>query len=957
MALLMYHLTSFFLLFLCYSLVNSYHPRDPKESLALLEFKKVFSLNESASSACDFWGQAAGYPKTATWNETEDCCSWDGVKCDEEGEGHVVGLDISCSQLYGTLHPNSTLFALSHLRTLNLSFNSFDFSPLSPQFGTFRNLRVLDLSSSSFHGDVPIEISHLSNLVSLDLSGNYDLKFSNLVMNQLVHNLTNLRNLALARVDLSRILTLTSFMNFSLSLTSLRLSSCGLSGNFPSHVLSLPNLRVLQLDYNHGLKGHLPMSNWSKSLEILDLFQERFPIPLAMPSYKVLDLSWCQFTGGIPESIKNLTQLDTIGLSRNNLLIGVIPSWLYALPHLKNLALSNNHFINAFMGDFKSNSLEVLDLGETNLQGGISESIYRQANLEFLILSSNNLSGILNLDILLRIQSLEYLFVSNNNQLSIPCTNASSRNIIWIEMASLKVEKFPCFLRYQKNLKYLDLSNNQLRGEIPRWFSEFGDLYQLNLSHNFLSSGIEVLFTLSNLGHVSLDFNLFNKLPSLTLPPLLSWFTASNNQLSGNIHHSIFWQTTNLKVLDLSNNSLSGEIPPLICHVTYLGTLILSKNRLSGTIPSCLGGNTSLEVLDLQSNNLSGTLPTNFPTGSQLKSFNLNDNQIEGELPRSLLNCENLHLLDLGNNKITGNFPYWLEAASNLQVLILRSNRFYGPINNSMNQYSFPSIQIIDLSRNHFIGSLPSNLFENLRAMKEIEMGNQKPNYISIYSSSYYHVSVVVSMKGLDHKLERILSIFKAIDLSSNDFSGEIPKSIGMLISLKGFNLSHNKLTGGIPMSFGNLTSLEWLDLSSNKLSCNIPLQLVALTFLSVLNLSHNQLSGPIPQGKQFATFENSSYIGNLGLCGFPLPNCDAKKHSESQLLRDDEEDEILEKGFWWRVVFMGYGCGMVFGIFVGYMVFRIGKPLWIVAMVEGKRSPKIQRSRRRNFGPRNRND
>ncbi|KAE8712277.1 Receptor like protein 33 [Hibiscus syriacus] len=66
------------------------------------------------------------------------------------------------------------------------------------------------------------------------------------------------------------------------------------------------------------------------------------------------------------------------------------------------------------------------------------------------------------------------------------------------------------------------------------------------------------------------------------------------------------------------------------------------------------------------------------------------------------------------------------------------------------------------------------------------------------------------------------------------------------------------------------------MDLSSSKLSGEIPSQMKNLTFLEVLNLSHNNLVRLIPNGRQFNTFENDSYIGNLRLCGFPLTKqCD----------------------------------------------------------------------------------
>ncbi|XP_052883479.1 receptor-like protein 9DC1 [Gossypium arboreum] len=227
-------------------------------------------------------------------------------------------------------------------------------------------------------------------------------------------------------------------------------------------------------------------------------------------------------------------------------------------------------------------------------------------------------------------------------------------------------------------------------------------------------------------------------------------------------------------------------------------------------------------------------------------------------------------------------------------------------------------------------------------------MGVQDANAsIGMYS---YSVGIVV--KGQDITLNKIFVMWAIIDLSNNKFDGEIPKVIGKLRSLKGLNLSHNNLSGYIPSSIGSLTSLEWLDLSSNKLVGRIPRELLNLTALSTLNLSMNELIGCIPHGKQFNTFGNTSYEGNKGLHGFPLSSdCNNNElPPPSNLLEEDGSKSKI--GFGWKVVLLGYGCGVVLGLGVGYVVFQTGKPKWIVSLGEDH----IEKRRRRKpmYGHRN---
>ncbi|XP_039160951.1 receptor-like protein 33 [Eucalyptus grandis] len=402
----------------------------------------------------------------------------------------------------------------------------------------------------------------------------------------------------------------------------------------------------------------------------------------------------------------------------------------------------------------------------------------------------------------------------------------------------------------------------------------------------------------------------------------------------------------------VSNNNLTGALPAWICNLSSAITLDLSSNNLTGVLPICLGNiSESLLVLNLKGNNFHGSIPELSVRGMQLTMIDLSDNQLQGNLPRSLANCKKLEFINFANNLIMDTFPSWLGSLPELHILILRSNKFHGVIERPQLSHAFPKLRILDLSSNAFVGKLPMEFFQSWNAMK-FETRNFTYMYEDLYPSAFlaftyygnYDFSMMVIYKGLKSYYPKVPKVLTIIDLSSNLLKGEIPSVIGDFKGLQGLNLSNNSFTGYIPSSLGNLTALESLDLSRNKLSGQIPQKLIELGFLSFLNLSYNNLTGSVPRGKQFDTFSNDSFEGNLGLCGdFIFTKCQPSTYQEEDLGSPIELN--------WKIVLMGYGSGLVIGVVIGN-AFISWKHDWFEGNARRRQRPSRRQPRRVGSNP-----
>lgn len=316
-------------------------------------------------------------------------------------------------------------------------------------------------------GTLPDSLPDLSNLLYLDLSGNY-----------------------LTGIPAS--------LGSSPSLTHLILDDNNLSGSIPTTLGNLSTLQWLDLNDN-DLTGSIPASLGNlTALRFLNLSVNQLTnsIPTSLGSLSSLEHLWLRLndlTGSIPVEFGGLSSLQTLFLAGNEL-SGSIPATLGSLPFLYDIDLGNNQLsgsIPASLGSLPN--LVDLELTSNQLSGSIPPELGNLSNLTDLWLGWNQLTGSIPPE-LGQLLNLEVLYLSANQLTgSIPP-----------ELGSLS------------NLGSLFLSSNQLSGTIP---SEFGNLMALQyvwLTSNMLVGEIPTSLASTNIGAGHIDYNgLYTSDPAL----------------------------------------------------------------------------------------------------------------------------------------------------------------------------------------------------------------------------------------------------------------------------------------------------------------------------------------------------------------------------------------------------------------------------------------------------------
>ncbi|XP_014512271.1 LRR receptor-like serine/threonine-protein kinase GSO2 [Vigna radiata var. radiata] len=659
---------------------------------------------------------------------------------------YLVTLNLSLNMLTSAIF-DWVFNITTNLQSLSLSDNLIE-GPIPDAFGKVMNsLEVLIVETNKLKGEIPASLGNICTLKELYLNSNsLSGKISSFIQNS-----SRCNSPALEMLDLSNNSIIGKIPNNISTFKSLRylyLSNNQLTGEIPESIGLLYKLQSLHLEENYleGDINELHLTNLSQLVD-LDLSDNSLSLTFGttwFPSFQIfiMALASCNLGPSFPSWLQNQSQLVFLDISDAGI-DDFVPDWFW-----NNLQFINeiNMSYNSLKGSIPNLTMEFLSDGPNAI-----------------ILNSNNLEGVIP------------TFLSYARTLDLSGNKFSDLNTLL------------CRNRVTKGIHTLDLSNNQITGQLPECWEHLSSLAFLDLRNNKLSGKIpQSMGTLVQLEALVLRNNNFNGELPLTLKKCsnLALLDVSKNLLSGSVPSWIGENMQQLKILSLRVNNFFGSVPVQLFYLSQIQVFDLSKNNLSGEIPTCFTNFTTLmersvipreivrkrkistqesygdiydsylllawkgqdhefwnpenllKSIDLSCNSLTGKIPKEIGYLVGLISLNLSRNNFHGEIPTEIGNLSLLEFLDFSRNNLSGSIPSTLSNIDRLGVLDLSNNNLSGRIPWGRQLQTFDASSFegnVDLCGEQLNKSCPGDKTQN---PKEPAIGGEEDN--SIFYGGFY---------------------------------------------------------------------------------------------------------------------------------------------------------------------------------------------------------------------------
>ncbi len=579
------------------------------------------------------------------------------------------------------------------------------------------------------------------------------------------------------------------------------------------------------------------LNSWSMEQDIPVC--EWFGVTVTDGHVSKLELMDNGLIGTIPNELGNLTNLITLNLS-NNQLSGTIPNTLNTITTLSTFIFDGNMFVfNNFENEhvtYTSNFLIYNYSPQAKVDQEEDRNVLLGTSQTFTTsLSSTNNSyqwykdGVAILDATSREYIINEVTANDTGVYYMIATNSI--------VTSLTLERHPI------NLSVVDTICSVPTIERNALIDLYNALNGINWTNNTnwnsdaqLCDWFGITITNGHVSHVNLSSNqLIGEIPSSLgdLTNLIS-LDLSSNQIYG----SIPIELGNLSLLQqvyVGNNQLSGGIPSSLGNLTNLISLSLGGNQLSGNIPNL----TITSLFDFQNN---AFIFSNFENDHTTYLNNIPNYLFSPQAKVDI--AESVTVVASSNYTLTTS----LSSVNNSYQWFKDGLEIAGA---TVKDYVINSISVNDagsyhvLVTNSIVTGLTIERYPITLVVTEDTCGvatSERQALIDFYiatngsgwtnNTNWNTNAPVCDWFGVTVTNGTVTRL----DLENNNMIGVIPSSIGDILNIGNLIINNNQLSGEIPSSLGSLGSLSEFNFQNNAFVFR-DFEAGHVTYLSTINL------------------------------------------------------------------------------------------------------------------------